>query len=109
VFTKINPGTRDIRAVFYITKKDKRHGDGFAVSGTVVHTAGILAEGVILNSQEPYAKVQKIADVSDWFQKSGHEAAVRGLDREALARIAGEGKTRYGLDAEFSRYFDLGV
>jgi murein DD-endopeptidase len=71
--------------------------------------AGILEDGVILNSQEPYAKVRRITDVSDWFQESGHEVAVRGLDREALARLAAEGKARYGLDSEFSQYFDMGA
>jgi murein DD-endopeptidase len=108
VFTKVNPRPSDIRAVFYITKKDKKHGDGHAAAGTVVHVAGILEDGVILNSQEPYAKVRRITDVSDWFQRSGHEVAVRGLDRAALERMAGEG-LRYGLDPEFGRYFELRV
>jgi murein DD-endopeptidase len=106
VFTKVNPRPGDIRAVFYITKKDKTHGDREAAAGTVVHAAGILDDGIILNSQEPYAKLRRITDVSDWFQKSGHEVAVRGLDREALARLAGEGNTRYGLDLEMSTYFE---
>jgi murein DD-endopeptidase len=109
VFTKINPRAGDIRAVFYITKKDKKHGDGYAASGTATHVAGILEDGIILNSQEPYAKLRRISDVSDWFQKSGHEVVVRGLDRAALERLAKEGKTRYGLDVEFTRYFDIGV
>jgi murein DD-endopeptidase len=95
--------------VFYLTKKDKKHGGGYAAAGTVVHVAGIVEDGIMLNSQEPCAKVRRITDVSDWFQRNGHEAVVRGLDREALARLAGEGKTRCGLDGEFSRYFDLGV
>jgi murein DD-endopeptidase len=54
------------------------------------------------------AILRRITDVSDWFQRNGHEVAVRGLDREALARLAAEGKTRYGLDPEFSRYMELG-
>jgi murein DD-endopeptidase len=106
VFTKTNPRPADIRAVFYITKKDKKHGDSYAAAGTATHIAGILEDGIIFNSQEPYAKVRRIVDVSDWFQKSGHEVAVRGLDRDALARLAGEGKTRYGVDSEIARYFD---
>jgi murein DD-endopeptidase len=109
VFTKVNPRSADIRAVFYLTKKDKRHGDGYAASGTAVHVAGLLDDGIILNSQEPYAKIRRITDVSDWFQRNGHEVAVRGLDREALAKLAVEGKTRYGLDPEFSRYMELGA
>jgi murein DD-endopeptidase len=64
--------------------------------------------GLFLGSQEPYAKVQRISDVSDWFQRNRHDVDVRGLDREALAKLAGEGKTRYGLDNEFSRYMELG-
>jgi murein DD-endopeptidase len=109
VFTKINPRPSDIRAVFYLTKKDKRHGDRPAAAGTAVHVAGILEDGIMLNSQEPCAKVRRIADVSDWFQRNGHEAAVRGLDRGALAKLAAEGSARHGVDAEFSRYFDLGA
>jgi murein DD-endopeptidase len=109
VFTKANPGATDIRAVFYLTKKDKQHGDGHAAAGAAVHVAGILEDGVILNSQEPYAKVRRISDVSGWFQRNGHEAAVRGLDRGALEKLAREGKTRYGLDSEFSKYFDTGA
>jgi murein DD-endopeptidase len=108
VFTKVNPRPSDIQAVFYLTKKDKKHGDSYASAGTVTHVAGILEDGIILNSQEPYAKVRRITDVSDWFQRNGHEVAVRGLDRAALERMAGEGKTRYGLDGEFSKYFELG-
>jgi murein DD-endopeptidase len=107
VFTKINPRAGDIRAVFYLTKKDKKHGEGYVTAGTATHVAGILEDGIILNSQEPYAKVRRITDVSDWYQCTGHEVAVRGLDREALARLAKEGKTVYGLDAEFSHYFDV--
>jgi murein DD-endopeptidase len=104
VFTKVNPRPSDIRAVFYITKKDKRHGDRPAAAGTVVHVAGILEDGIILNSQEPYAKVRRIADVSDWFQRNGHDVVIRGLDRAALKRVAGEG-LRYGIDPELGRYF----
>jgi murein DD-endopeptidase len=105
VFTKVNPRPSDIRAVFYLTKKDKKHGDGYAAAGSAVHVAGILEDGIILNSQEPYAKVRRIADVSDWFQRNGHDVVIRGLDRAALERVAGEG-LRYGVDPELGRYFD---
>jgi murein DD-endopeptidase len=104
VFTKVNPRPSDIRAVFYLTKKDKKHGDGYASAGSAVHVAGVLEDGIILNSQEPYAKVRRITDVSDWFQRNGHEAAVRGLDRAALERLAGEG-AKYGIDPEMGKYF----
>jgi murein DD-endopeptidase len=109
VFTRPNPRKGDIRAVFYATKKDKKHGDRYAAAGTVVHVAGIVDDGVILNSQEPYAQLRRIPDVSDWFQRQGHDVFVRGLDRAALERLAKEGKTTYGLDKEFATYFEVGV
>jgi len=108
VYTVVNPRAGDIRAMFFITKKDQKHGDRMVAAGTATHIAGILEDGIILNSQEPYAKVRRISDVSDWYQRNGYEVAVRGLNREALARLANEGETRYGLDTEFSRYFDIG-
>jgi len=109
VFTEVNPRANTIRAVFYITKKNQKHGDRMVAAGTATHIAGFVEDGVILNSQEPYAKVRRITDVSNWYQNNGFEVAVRGLNRKALARLAGEGKTVYGLDVEFKKYFDIGV
>jgi murein DD-endopeptidase len=77
-------------------------------AGTAVHIAGILEDGIILNSQEPYAKVRRMIDVSDYFQRSGHDVVIRGIDREALARLASEKKNRCDLDKELSGYFDFG-
>jgi len=108
VFTVVNPRAGEIRAVFYVTKKDKKHGDRMVAAGTATHVAGIVDDGVILNSQEPYARIRRISDISDYFQREGHEVVVRGLDRAALARLAGEKKTVYELDSEFKQFFDLG-
>jgi murein DD-endopeptidase len=109
IFTKVNTRQGDIRAIFYITRKDKKHGDRLVSAGTVTHIAGIVEDGIILNSQEPYAKVRRIDDVSRDFQREGYDVLVRGLDREALARLAADGKTVYELDAEFKQFFDVGA
>jgi len=109
VFTKINPRNGDIRAVFYVTKKDKKHGDTYVSAGTATHIAGFIDDGIILNSQEPYARVKHITEVSNWFQREGYEVYVRGLDRDALARLAGEKKTVYDLDKEFKDFFEIGA
>jgi len=109
VFTKVNPRGGDIRAVFYVTKKDKKHGDRYVAAGTATHIAGFIEDGIILNSQEPYAKVRYITEVSSWFQREGHDVVVRGLDRNALERLAKEGKTVYGLDENFKRFFNVGA
>jgi murein DD-endopeptidase len=106
IFTWVNPRPDEIRAVFYLTRQGKKHGDGFAPAGTAVHTAGILEDGIILNSQEPYAKVRRIVDVSDWFQKSGHDVVIRGLDRAALKTMAEKGN-KHGVDREMAKYFSM--
>jgi len=108
VFTKVNPKSGDIRAVFYTTKKEKVHWDRRVAAGTATHVVGFVDDAIILNSQEPYAKVRYITEVSSWFQREGHEVTVRGLDRMALEKLAKEGKTVYGLDTEFKRFFDVG-
>ena len=106
VFTKVNPRQHEIRAVFYIAKKQQKHGDRIVDAGTAVHVAGILDDGIILNSQEPFARIRRVTDVSDWYQRNGYEVVVMGLNREALAKLAVEGKTVNDLDAEFGKYFD---
>ena len=106
VFTDQYPKTDQIRAVFFLTKKNQKHGDRLVAAGTATHIAGILEDGILFNSQEPYAKVRKIIEVSDWYQRNGYEVAVRGLNREALAKLAADGKTVYDLDSEFWNYFD---
>jgi len=108
VFTVVNPKASQIRAVFCIAKKTVQHGDRTVTAGTATHIAGILDDGIILNSQEPMARVRRISDISDWYQRNGYEIAVRGLNREALERLAKEGKTVYDLDPEFHKYFSLG-
>jgi len=107
VFTRINPKTGDIRAVFYITKKEQRHGDRTVAAGTATHVAGILDDGVILNSQMPFARVRRINEVSDWYVRNGFEVAIRGLDRGALERLSKERQTIFGLDPEFGRFFEI--
>ena len=107
VFTVVNPRAGEIRAVFYVSKKDKKHGDRVVAAGTCTHVAGIVDDGVVLNSQEPYARVRRINDVSDFFQREGCEVLVRGLDRGALAKLANGKKTLYELDPEFERFFEM--
>jgi murein DD-endopeptidase len=107
VFTKASISQNDIKAVFFVTKKDKKHGDTFVRAGTATHIAGFVDEGVILNSQEPCAKVRRIDDVTAWYLKNEHDVIIRGLDREVFARLAREGKTVYDLDKEFHNYFNV--
>ncbi|GHV13784.1 hypothetical protein FACS189491_09210 [Spirochaetia bacterium] len=106
VFTVRNPGGKAIRAAFFITGKDKAHVDRIAQAGTATHVSGLVDDGVILNSVEPGARVQALAEFSEWFKARGVSTEVRGLDRNALARMAKDGNTRYGIDPELSSYIN---
>jgi murein DD-endopeptidase len=94
VFTKVNPRPTDIRAVFFVEGK----------TGRAIHTAGLVDDSTVLNSQEPGARIRNLGDISGWFWERGSSMAVRGLDRAALERLAGEG-AQYGLDGEWGAYF----
>jgi len=109
VFTRTNPGRDDIRAVFYVSRKERKHGDRTVPAGTATHIAGIVDDGVILNSQAPVARIRKMAEVSNWYLREGFDVLVRGLDRSALERLAREGKTVFGLDPEFRQFFNIGA
>jgi hypothetical protein len=65
-------------------------------AGTVIHVARLVDEGVLLNSQEPSAWMRALKDIQAAFE--------RGLDREALARLAKSGAL-YGIGGEWARYF----
>jgi murein DD-endopeptidase len=99
VFTKMNPRAGDIRAAFFI--------DGN--TGKAGHVAGLVGYMAALNSQEGGARVWSLEGLSAWFWERGASTALRGLDREALVKLAAEGKTRHGLDLELSRSLDLGA
>jgi len=105
IFTRPNPRQGDIRAVFYVTRQNRQHGDRMVSAGTATHVAGFVDDGVILNSQQPNTRVRRINEVSDWYQRNGFDVVIRGLDRAALDRLSADGNTRFGLDSEFSRYF----
>jgi len=84
-----------------------KHVDRMVAAGTATHVAAFVDDGIILNSQEPFAKVRNINEVSNWYMQNGHEVVVRGLDRAALEKLAAEKKTVNGLDAEFQQFFDI--
>ncbi len=105
VFTVAHPGARDIRAAFFIAESPRLHGASMVGAGTAVHVTGLVDDDVVLNSQEPRARVRSLATVAQAFRQSGCSMAVRGLDRAALERLAREGKTLFGIDGELSRYF----
>jgi murein DD-endopeptidase len=105
VFTVRYPSQRDIRAVFFLANSERAHGSGTAKIGTAVHVAGLVDDGVILNSQEPKARVRSLSEVNEHFKRTDCTAVIRGLDRAAFETAAKEGGMLFGVDGELARYF----
>jgi murein DD-endopeptidase len=93
-----------IRAAFFITEDDRKRDGVLIKKGTAVHVAGLLDDGVILNSSSPGARVRVLSDVERWFAGDWCRREVRGLDRAALERLSREG-TKDGIDKEIWEYF----
>ena len=99
-FTLENPTDKMIRAAFWLTQKEQRHGDRVVPAGTATHIAGVVGRGAVLSSEEPYAVVSTIPAVPP----GGRIVATRGLNRAYLASRSG--KEVYDLDPAFREYFE---
>jgi murein DD-endopeptidase len=106
VFTRRN-AIGGIRAAFFVTNDSRKRDSVLVPADTAVHVAGILDEGVILHSADGGARVRSLQDISSWFLRDGCRTEIRGLDRAAIEKLAREGKTVYGLDKEFQKYFEV--
>jgi murein DD-endopeptidase len=100
-FTIEHPTDRMIRAAFWITANEQRHGDRTVPAGTATHIAGVVGRGAVLSSEEPCAVVSAIPEVP----AGGRRVTVRGLNLEYLA--ARNGRDVYDLDRVFRDYFEV--
>jgi murein DD-endopeptidase len=101
-FTIKNPTEAMIRAAFWITQKEQRHGDRIVPAGTATHIAGVVGRGgVVLSSEEPYAVVSTIPAVPP----GGRIIAARGLNMAYLASFSD--RDVYDLDPAFREYFEV--
>jgi murein DD-endopeptidase len=101
-FTIKSPAEAMIRAAFWITQKEQRHGDRVVPAGTATHIAGVVGRGgVVLSSEEPYAVVSTIPAVPP----GGRIIATRGLNVGYLESHSG--RDVYDLDPVFREYFEV--
>jgi hypothetical protein len=98
---------KGIRAAFFITEDDRAREGKRVRKGAVIHVAGLVDEGVILNAAVPGARLRALEDMRRWFAKDDCRTELRGLDAAALARLSRE-NVRYGLDKEMTDYFSGG-
>jgi len=82
-----------IRAAFFVKK------------GLAVHVAGIVDDGVVVNAQEGGARVWPLREVAAALLRDGAELVVRGLNRDALGKLAREGAGQDSLDPAFWNFF----
>ena len=103
-FTVKNPEIDDIQAVFFVTQYDRQHGDRLAKRGEVVHVAGVIHEGVVMNVVEPKADIRLTSSMRHSYSLMGCEMVIRGLDRKALDEGEKAGEDLFGLDPEFGAF-----
>jgi murein DD-endopeptidase len=96
VFTVVGPKEGTTRAAFFVDGK-----------GTACHVAGIVGEGIALNSQEGGAKIMRLESLGTWFRNKGCSMEVRGLNRCVLAALAKDVTMRTTLDKEFGEFFSF--
>jgi murein DD-endopeptidase len=99
-FTLKDPTEKMIRASFWITEREQRHGDRAVPAGTATHIAGVVGRGAVLSSEEPYALVSTVQAVPP----GGRRVVTRGLSMEKLELSSG--RSVAGLDGEFGKYFE---
>ncbi len=103
-FKNKKPAENDIRAAFFITRTDVKHGEGRARKGTAIHVAGLVGDGVVLNMGMPSAQVRTLDSLRTEYHFRGCNMEVRGLDRKALEKAAREKRELFGLDEELKQY-----
>ena len=96
-------GRNGVDAIFFITPKDKQHGDRQVKAGTVTHVAGLVGPTTALNAQQGGAKILAIQDLIDYFQSRGFDYKIRGLNHNAAKQYSG--KLYYGADPVLSSIF----
>ncbi len=104
-FTKTRVDIDDLQAAFFITRYDRSHGDRTARRGEVVHVAGLIHEGVVMNVVEPKADIRLVSSLRHSYDLMGCDLVIRGLDLEALEKAADEGTDLFGLDGDFASFF----
>ena len=104
-FTVRNPGTDDIQAVFFTTMYDRSHGNRLAKKGEVIHVAGVIHEGVVMNVVEPKADIRLVSSLRHSYSLMGCDLVIRGLDMKALQEASRNGTDLFGIDSEFSHFF----
>lgn len=93
-----------ISALFFVTKKEQKHGSRMVPEGTATHIMGYVGDTAILNMTPPKAKLQSVYDAINWANKNGYTAVYRSTSKEILEKWSD--KLWYGIDMELSEVFD---
>lgn len=106
VFTGKNPGSDEIQAAFFITRKDRAEGEGVARKGTATHVAGVVSRGVVMSFEYPRAVFRTLEELWALCGLWDYSLSIRGLDRDALERVAGESGSLGETGASVDEYFE---
>ena len=106
VFTERNPPGTSIQAAFLVTRKDRSDGERIARKGTATHVAGVVGRGVVLSFEHPRSCFRTVEELWTLCGLWDYDLRLRGLDREALARVAGESATAGDTDVALGEYLE---
>lgn len=103
IFTE---GPNGVDALFFVTPREMHHGSRTVPTGTVTHVAGYIDNDVVLNAEEPHARIRKAENIIKWFEERGYDCVVRGLDRAAAEEISRTKSMFWGVDPQLYRLFE---
>jgi len=106
VFTGKNPGSDEIQAAFFVTRKDRTENNRVARKGSATHVAGVVGRGVALSFEYPRAVFRTLEELWSLCSLWDYDLRIRGLDRAALVRGAQEGAGLYEMEGSFVEYFE---
>jgi len=86
IFTEAPNG---IDVAFYQTKKPQKHGNRTVPDGHIVHVAGFVDKGVVLNMTPPKAKIQSIESFTNYGDRYGFKVIIRGASMSQLRKHDG--------------------
>ncbi len=86
-----------IMAVFYVTRKQRNHGDRKVKKGTAIHVTPVVGKYVVLNAGNPVI-LSTAKQIRLWYEKRDCEAVWREINMEAVTYHSEEGDMLYGVD-----------
>jgi hypothetical protein len=85
----------DIMAVFYVTKKERQHGDRVVPVGTATHVTPVVGQYVVLHAGDPVS-LNTAKTIRTWYPN--HDAVWRKIDWKKADKMHKSGQYAWDVD-----------